>query len=139
MTTTEDPTIHDLEALDRGDLIALWQQMLEAPPPRRMSQVLMRRILAFEIQARAQGGLPARVRRALGTPEDRARPRTPGLQPGGRLLREWGGRTHVVDVIEDGFVWGGETYRSLSIIARRITGAHWSGPRFFGLGKGGGK
>ena len=55
------------------------------------------------------------------------------LKPGTRLVREWNGRTHVVDVSEDGFVFDGKTYRSLSAIAKRITGAHWSGPRFFGL------
>ena len=48
-------------------------------------------------------------------------------------MRDWNGRTNVVDVVEDGFIFGGETYRSLSAIARKITGAHWSGPRFFGL------
>jgi hypothetical protein len=55
------------------------------------------------------------------------------LVPGVRLLREWNGRTHVVDVTEAGYLYEGETYRSLSAIARKITGAHWSGPRFFGL------
>jgi len=58
---------------------------------------------------------------------------SPALKPGGRLLREWNGVTHVVDVTDGGFVWKGETWRSLSAIAREITGAHWSGPRFFGL------
>ena len=53
--------------------------------------------------------------------------------PGGRLLREWNGITHVVEIGEDGFVWRDARYRSLSAIAREITGAHWSGPRFFGL------
>lgn len=57
----------------------------------------------------------------------------PALRPGTRLVREWNGRTHAVDVSEDGFVFDGKTYRSLSAIAKRITGAHWSGPRFFGL------
>lgn len=52
---------------------------------------------------------------------------------GTRLVREWNGRMHVVEVTENGFVWDGKSYRSLSAIARRITGAHWSGPRFFGL------
>ena len=54
-------------------------------------------------------------------------------RPGTRLVREWNGRTHVVDVSENGFVFDGKTYRSLSAIAKRITGAHWSGPRFFGI------
>ena len=57
----------------------------------------------------------------------------PRIRPGMRLVREWNGRTHVVDVSEDGFVFDGKTYRSLSAIAKRITGAHWSGRRFFGL------
>ena len=55
------------------------------------------------------------------------------LCPGTRLLREWNGRQHFVEVVDKGFVFDGKTYRSLSAIARRITGAHWSGPRFFGL------
>ncbi|MDN5929285.1 MAG: DUF2924 domain-containing protein [Hyphomicrobiales bacterium] len=52
---------------------------------------------------------------------------------GARLLRDWNGRTHVIDVIENGYLYDGSVYRSLSAIARRITGVHWSGPRFFGL------
>ncbi|MEM5473869.1 DUF2924 domain-containing protein [Hoeflea sp. AS60] len=54
------------------------------------------------------------------------------LDPGTRLVREWNGRTHVIEVIENGFIHDGKTYRSLSAIARRITGTRWSGPRFFG-------
>lgn len=56
------------------------------------------------------------------------------LEPGTRLVREWNGSTHVVEVTERGFVWNGQAYRSLSAVARAITGARWSGPRFFGLG-----
>lgn len=55
------------------------------------------------------------------------------LSPGARLIREWGGRTHVVDVVEDGYVFEAKVYPSLTAIAGRITGVHWSGPRFFGL------
>lgn len=62
------------------------------------------------------------------SPPLRARPAA-----GTRLVREWNGRTHVVEVTQDGFVMDGKNYRSLSAIAKRITGAHWSGPRFFGL------
>lgn len=54
-------------------------------------------------------------------------------RPGSRLMREWNGRMHVVDVVADGYVLDGKTYRSLSAVAKRITGTHWSGPRFFGL------
>ena len=55
------------------------------------------------------------------------------LAPGARLLRDWNGQTHAVDVTVEGYLFDGTTYRSLSAIARRITGTHWSGPRFFGL------
>lgn len=55
------------------------------------------------------------------------------MLPGARLIRDWNGTTHVVDVTETGYLYGGVTYRSLSVIARTITGARWSGPRFFGL------
>ena len=58
------------------------------------------------------------------------------LKPGARLVREWGGRTHTVTVTGDGFEYAGENYPSLTKIAQKITGAHWSGPRFFGLGAG---
>ena len=55
------------------------------------------------------------------------------LKPGARLVREWRRRTHNVTVTEDGFAYAGTSYPSLTKIAKRITGAHWSGPRFFGL------
>lgn len=55
------------------------------------------------------------------------------LKPGARLVREWHGRTHTVTVTEDGFEYAGTSYPSLTMIAKKITGAHWSGPRFFGL------
>src|SRR3712207_4002190 len=131
--------IADLGAMDRGTLLALWSATLGGEPPSRLSRPSLRRILASELQSREQGGLPAAVRRrleALAAAQARGRERTstsPKLKSGGRLVREWNGVTHVVDVVEGGFLWRGERYRSLSAIARAITGAHWSGPRFFGL------
>lgn len=128
----------DLKALDRAALIAVWSEVFQAPAPRGISQTFLRRFLAFELQARRLGGLPKTALRALAR-EDAAAPRNkaPALRPGGRLLREWNGITHTVDVTKGGFAWNGTPYRSLSAIARAITGAHWSGPRFFGLnGKG---
>jgi hypothetical protein len=73
---------------------------------------------------------------SLATGKDR--PVSPKLRPGGRLIRAWNGVSHVVDITEEGYLWRGRRYRSLSAIARAITGAHWSGPRFFGLKPGGG-
>ena len=131
--------VHEIEAMDRDQLRALWSRILADPVPPRLSTPLMRRILAFEVQARRHGGLGAKTRRALAkaaAPD--AAPRAPGLRPGARLMREWYGVTHVVDVTDDGYRWNGTRYRSLSAIAREITGARWSGPRFFGLTASGG-
>ena len=91
-------------------------------------------------QERTNGGPGAATRRRLArlakTLErdgDGTRSRAARLKPGARLVREWRGRTHRVVVIEDGFEWKGSRWQSLSVIAREITGGHWSGPRFFGL------
>jgi hypothetical protein len=127
-------TIAEIETMDRAALVAAWSEVFRAPVPKGPSKALMRRFLAGEIQTRQMGGLSKKTRAALQkAPEQVARPRSPGLQPGGRLLREWNGVTHVVDVSDDGFIWKETKYRSLSKIAREITGAHWSGPRFLGL------
>ncbi len=129
----------DLDTLQtnkRKDLLDTWQSVFGKPPPKGLSSPFLRYVLAFEHQARRYGGLPKgfeakleRTAKDLNT--GKALP--PALRPGSRLLREWNGVTHVVDVIDCGFLWKGARYRSLSAIAREITGAHWSGPRFFGL------
>lgn len=132
-------TLPKIAEWDRAGLSALWAEQQGGTPPKGLSQTLMRRILAFELQAQAHGGIDRKTARALkamapdrgATPKPR-RNATPRLRQGTRLLREWNGVTHRVDVVEDGFIWQGTTYRSLSAIARAITGAHWSGPRFFG-------
>ncbi len=99
----------------------------------------MAKAIAYDIQAKALGGLSARTIRALkaaakpgAAPAAATRP--PG--PGTRLIREWNGILHEVEVLDDGYLWRGQRHRSLSAIARAITGTKWSGPRFFGL-KGG--
>ena len=127
-------TVSDLETMDRAALIAAWPKIFGTAAPKGLSRTFLRCFLATEVQKRRFGGLPRRVKTALRR-EDEPRPgaQSPGLKPGGRLLREWNGITHVVDVSEVGYHWNGQRYRSLSAIAREITGAHWSGPRFFGL------
>lgn len=128
------PTLADLEAMERAELVACWTEIFGRLTPRSISQPLLRRVLATEIQARRSGELAPTFRARL----DRAargeiKASARALKPGGRLMREWNGITHVVDVTEDGYHWNGRRYRSLSAVAREITGAHWSGPRFFGL------
>lgn len=127
-------TPSDLETMDRAALLVAWSNIFGSPAPKSLSRRFLRCFLAFEVQAQQVGGLPKSFRKALdraAAPDKRSPPSR--LKPGGRLIREWNGVTHVVDVVERGFVWNAETWRSLSAIAREITGAHWSGPRFFGL------
>jgi Protein of unknown function (DUF2924) len=125
------PTVPEIEAMDRAALLAAWSAAFGTDAPKGLSQPFLRRFLAFEVQARRMGGLPKGFVETLIAPDARAAsPRPPS---GGRLLREWNGVTHVVEVTDDGFRWNGRTHRSLSSIARAITGARWSGPRFFGL------
>ena len=126
--------VDEIAVMDRTALLTLWTELEEGAPPKRLSTPLMRRILAFEVQARRHGGLPASIEKKLARiAAGKDRPTSPKLRPGGRLVREWNGVSHVVDVTDAGYLWRGERHRSLSAIARAITGAHWSGPRFFGL------
>jgi hypothetical protein len=129
-----------LADLPRPDLVERWKALYRSDPPKGISRPLLVRAVAYEVQAKRYGSLkPATCRRlqkivrenAAGDKEDPPAP--PRLRPGARLIREWNGVTHVVEVIEGGFVWNGERHRSLSAIARAITGGRWSGPRFFGL------
>jgi len=132
MTKTSD--VADLAVMGRSTLVTLWQQLFDQLAPAMLSQPFLRRFIAFEMQSRRHGRLPRQVKATLEKGSGKKpRPTCPALKPGGRLLREWNGVTHVVDATEDGFTWNGRSYRSLSAIAREITGAHWSGPRFFGL------
>lgn len=127
-------TLADLEAMDRKGLARVWTDLVGGSVPASMSQPMQRRFLAFELQAKAEGGLSAALRARLDRiAAGEERKASPTLQPGARLLRQWNGTTHVVDVLSDGFHWNGTPHRSLSAIARAITGARWSGPRFFGL------
>ena len=127
-------TLADLETMDRAGLSQLWSDLLGGEVPAKMSQPMQRRFLAYESQARNHGDLhPALVARLERIAQGDARKASPIVRPGGRLLRAWNGTTHVVDVLPDGFMWNGARHRSLSAIARAITGARWSGPRFFGL------
>jgi hypothetical protein len=97
--------------------------------------------ITYKVQERADGGLSQAVKRTLRnlvaqiTAEgaDGALRLVPTFKPGVRLVREWRGRAHSVLVLEDGFEYQGQRHRSLTEIARQITGAHWSGPRFFGV------
>ena len=121
----------------RGD----WRTLHHTGPPLGLSRDLIIRGLADHLQQSARGGpsraLQRRLRILAAEFEKGARSFDPGIVPktGATLMRQWRGQTHTVLVREDGFEYEGECYRSLTVIAERITGAHWSGPRFFGLTK----
>jgi Protein of unknown function (DUF2924) len=129
-----------LPALELSELRQQWRALYKSEPSPHVSRELLLRAVAYRMQEVALGGLrPARQRqlgqiaqqlkRTEGT-TIRARPE---LKPGTRLMREWQGRTYDVLVLDDGFSWQNTHYRSLSAIARKITGTAWSGPLFFGL------
>jgi hypothetical protein len=123
------------------ELRCAWQTLHHTGPPLGLSRDLIVRGLADKLQQRARGGPSRALQRRLQTLaaefEKGARSFDPGivLKTGATLVRQWRGHTHTVLVREDGFEYGGQRYRSLTVIAERITGAHWSGPRFFGLSK----
>ena len=129
------PTVNEIEAMDRAALIAAWVRLFDRPVPKGLSQAFLQRIIAFVVQSRRMGGLPKGFLKRLDRLVEDGPP-AGGPAPGGRLLREWNGVTHVVDVVDGGYRWKNETFRSLSAVARAITGARWSGPRFFGLTEG---
>jgi hypothetical protein len=118
-----------------------WRTLYHAGPPLGLSRDLIIRGLADKLQQRAHGGpsraLQRRLRMLAGEFEKGAGSFDAGgvLKTGASLVRRWRGHTHTVLVGEDGFEYDGQRYRSLTVIAERITGAHWSGPRFFGLSK----
>ena len=123
------------------ELRLAWRQLYCTGPPRGLSRDLLIRALANQLQERTHGGASRAMRRRLqtlaGEFERGGASFDPGVvvKIGTILVRQWRGRTHKVLVREDGFEYEGQCYRSLSVIAERITGAHWSGPRFFGLTK----
>lgn len=120
-------------------LASTWMETFDAPMP-EVAPSLLRRALAYERQERKSGGLPLVVRKQLesvSADQTSAMPEPPPkLKPGTRLVREWSGTMHTVLVTADGFEFAARSWRSLSMIARHITGAQWSGPRFFGLKRG---
>jgi Protein of unknown function (DUF2924) len=124
-----------LAKLDRTALLQRWRRAFGRDAPPRLSRSLMEKAIAYDLQAKAFGRLSSRTRRAL-----RAAAKADGRSSltnlpsrGTRLIREWHGSLHEVEVLEDGYLWRGVRHRSLSAIARAITGTKWSGPRFFGL------
>lgn len=127
-------TLAELETLSSDALRQRWRSLVGSPAP-KVSPKMLRLALAWEIQARASVGLARTTSQTLDQ-LGRGQTRTQAATPGMRLVREWQGRVHVVTVGEDQVIrWDEGEWRSLSEVARAITGTRWSGPAFFGLKK----
>lgn len=146
--------VNSIPALTRGDLLARWEKHYGTRPHKLISTRLLVRAVAYALQVEQHRGLAKRTRTELLRLAEAAGVQTDVKPPDGhqspaaraprsgrharprrgtRLVREWNGRSHVVEVVDKGFAWQGQTYRSLSAIASLITGCRWSGPRFFGI------
>jgi len=131
-TADLDTELAALATLSLAQLRERWKQVSDKPVP-RVSEGMLRLALAWEMQAAVHGGLSRRTQQTLDQLA-RGRTTTRSAQPGMRLMREWNGTLHVVTVEDDGRIcWNEQQWKSLSAVARAITGTRWSGPAFFGL------
>lgn len=123
-----------VQTMSLAELRERWVRVVAGPVP-KVSEKMLRLALAWEIQAKAFGGLSRETTCKLDQLA-RGLTKTDAARPGMRLVREWQGRAHVVTIDEENVIrWEDREYRSLSEVARAITGTHWSGPAFFGLKK----
>ena len=127
-----DDQLAELGRMSKGDLKDRWAKLTGRPAP-NVSENMLQLAVAYELQAKAFGGLSRKTKQRL----DRvaaAKTETKDIRPGMRLAREFGGKVHVVTIRDDGAIyWNNKEWRSLSEVARAITGTRWSGPAFFGL------
>ena len=136
-----DGQIAELAHRSTHELLLAWRQLHRVAPPEGLSRDLLIRALAHQLQEQSYGGADRALQRRLQTLPGEREKRGASfglsvvLKTGATLVRQWRGHTHAVLVRDGGFEYEGQAYRSLSVIAKRITGAHWSGPRFFGLTK----
>ena len=120
-------------AMNIGELRSVWRETFGSQPPPAFSKELLARAIAYRLQEEAYGGLKASTARLLRSLTK------PGLEPprrvkvGSVIVREHEGVLYEVMVVPRGFLWQGQTFDSLSTIAKKITGVSWNGPRFFGL------
>jgi hypothetical protein len=126
--------------LSRSELLKLWRDSYGSDPPEKISDLLMRQAIAHRLQVKHLGGLNFSIRRALkrvleepNSPYVKSRKIGKGVANGTVLVREWHGVTHQVTATKQGVLYRGKLFRSLSEVAREITGTRWSGPLFFGL------
>ncbi len=136
-----ETVLNELNNMERVELVALWEERFGERCVMRSAELLRRR-LAWRLQAERYGGLKPEVKRQLRdvriafAKDEQHRPKAKTkVNSGTTLARNWKGKTHTVKVLKDGYLYRGEKYKGLSKIAREITGTRWSGPVFFGLKK----
>ena len=134
--------IATLSSLNKAQLLAIWAENFSTDPPSKLRKELMVPVLAYRMQEKEFGGLSHAARRRLrevaaSLKTDKPSQERPDSAPqtGTRLLRVWRGEMHEVIATGSGYEYRGQTYSSLSRIAREITGTQWSGPLFFGVRK----
>lgn len=138
MSGKVESEIARLTTLSSADRKDRWRRLIGTPVP-RVSPAMLRLAVAWEIQARAYGGLSRGTQRKLDQLAA-AKTTTRAVALGMRLMREWRGRANVVTIGEDAVIrWDDREWRRLSEVARAITGTRWSGPAFFGLKQKGGR
>ena len=125
-----DNEVRALEAATLEDLRTVWRRRKWGAPPKMRSVELLRMIIAWRIQSAAYGGIDAATRQRL---RSSSIPRTPNPPVGTRVTREYRGVLYHVEILEAGVSYAGQSYGSLSEVARLITGTRWNGPKFFGL------
>ena len=131
--------LNNLPSLDRPDLIKLWRQSYQTEPPNRIRNRFLICAIAYRMQEQAYGGLKPVTKhfitRAITNLNSEKKVPTPpsAVKPGTRLIREWHGVMHEVIVLERSVTYKGQQYKSLTEVAKIITGVKWSGPSFFGL------
>ena len=139
--TALEQQLAELPGMSPAQLRAKWRECWRKPAP-DIGADLLRRGIAWKLQARVHGDLPGHIKRELERAAERLRrgeelvsSSRHSLKPGTRLVRSWNGKVHQVLVLDDGFEYDGRRFSSLTQIATAITGTHWSGPSFFGLKK----
>ena len=128
-----NPELARLMEMSRPQLAMAWQQQFGCQSPFKCGTEFVRQVLGWKWQADQLGGLSPQDRRRLMKHGDCQKLQVSRLAPGTRLIRLWQGKNHQVTVLDDGYSYDGQRWKSLSAIARAITGTPWSGPLFFGL------
>jgi hypothetical protein len=122
-----------IASLSKDELRALWRKTKGQGPPEALSKDLIARVLTQALQEARFGGLAPNLHKQLAASASECGQNARYVKTGSIIVREYQGQLHEVVVVPEGFLWAGQTYRSLSTIALKITGTSWNGPRFFGL------